>query len=79
MEKLPSQENNVEGQIEQLLGELENYRLDQFDESIRDELEDEWWAAEEGAKNCLIAHRPQALERLRQFVDTLSKTPKRGK
>jgi len=76
MEKFPSPEN-IENQIEQLLKELDNYALDQFPEEIQDELADEWYFAEEQAKNGKRENREQALEDLRAFIDKLSKTPKK--
>lgn len=74
METPPNPEN-IEGQIEQLLEELENYALDQFSEEIRDGLHEEWYSAEMEAR--VSKNRDQALEHLRRFVDKLSKTPKK--
>lgn len=75
MEKPPSPEN-IESQIEELLRELDNYALDQFPEEIQEQLEDEWWAAEEEAK--VGKDREGACERLRGFIEKLTKTPKKG-
>ena len=74
MEKPPSPED-IESQIEQLLSELDNYAPDQFPEEIQDRIADEWYGAEMEAK--VAKDRDQALEHLRQFVDKLSKTPKK--
>ena len=70
METPPSPENN-ESQVEQLLGELDNYALDQFPEEIQDQLAEEWDDAEMEAR--VGKDRDGALERLRQFIDKLSK------
>ncbi|OIO65832.1 hypothetical protein AUJ30_00315 [Candidatus Wolfebacteria bacterium CG1_02_39_135] len=66
MEKPPSPENNIE---------LDNYCLDQFPKEIQDQLADEWYDAEMEAR--VGKDREQGLEHLRQFVDKLSKTPKK--
>lgn len=76
MEK-PNSPENIEGQIKQLLNELDNYALNLFPEEIRDRLADEWYDAEMEAKIVVAKNRDQALERLRQFVEKLSKTPKK--
>jgi len=70
METPPSPENK-ESQIEQLLGELDNYALDQFPEEIQDQLTEEWYDV--GMEARVGEDRDGALERLRQFIDKLSK------
>jgi len=74
MEK-PTSPENIENQIEQLLSELDNYALDQFPEEAQDQLSEEWYDAEMEAK--VAKNREQALEHLRQFVNKLSKKPKK--
>lgn len=70
MEKPPDPEN-TEGQIERLLGELDNYDHNRFPE----EIVEEWYYVNLEAR--VGEDRGQALERLRQFIDKLSKTPKK--
>ncbi len=74
MEKSPSPEN-IEGQIEQLLEEFDNYALDQFPEEIQAQLARDWYDAEMEAR--VGENREQALEHLRRFVDKLVRTPKK--
>ena len=68
MEKSPSPEN-IEDQIEQLLGELDNYALEQFPEDKRDAIAEAWYDAEMEARVGL--NREKALENLRKFVEKL--------
>ncbi len=75
MEKIPTPENNIETQIEQLLSKLDDYALDQFSEEIQDRLEDEWYVTEMEAQ--VGADRAKALENLRIFLEKLSQTPKK--
>ena len=75
MEKPPSPEN-IESQIERLLGELEKYALDQFPEEAQDQLAEEWYDAEMEAR--VGANRDEALEHLRQMVIKLATTPKKS-
>ena len=74
MEK-PLSPENVEARIERFLNELDNYALDQFPEDIQDWLADEWYDAEMEAQ--VGKDREQAVERLNQFVEKLSKLPKK--
>jgi len=74
MEK-PLSPENVEARIERFLNELDNYALDQFPEDIQDRLAYEWYDAEMKAQ--VGKDREQAVERLNQFVEKLSKLPKK--
>lgn len=75
MEKPPSPEN-LESEIERLLGELENYALDQFPVEVQDELANDWYDAEMMAR--VGADREAALTGLQQFVSKLERTPKKS-
>ena len=79
MEKLPSPEN-LESEIEKLLGALDNYALDQFPDDAQDALADEWYFAEVEARNGRRdpASREQALADLRAFLEKLAQTPKKA-
>jgi len=69
-EQVPSPEN-VDSQIEQLLTQLDNFDF----HSSPEEVQEEWYWAETEAR--VGEDRDQALARIRQFVDRLSKDTKR--
>ena len=69
-EQVPSPEN-VDSQIEQLLTQLDNFDF----HSSPEEVQEEWYWTETEAR--VGEDRDQALARIRQFVDRLSKDTKR--
>lgn len=73
MENEPKFED-VESEIKELLSQLDNYALDQFPAESQDELEEEWYFAEEQAK--VGKDREKALEDLGVFIKRLKNTPK---
>ncbi|OGZ01870.1 MAG: hypothetical protein A2946_02970 [Candidatus Liptonbacteria bacterium RIFCSPLOWO2_01_FULL_53_13] len=76
MERPPSPED-IKLRIEALFIELKKYAIEQFPEELQEQLDYEWYAAVEGAKNCKEENRGEALEYLHWYVDKLSRTPKK--
>jgi hypothetical protein len=75
MSEVPPSPEDIEGQIEQLIGELDDFALDQFPAEAQDALADEWYDVEMEAK--VGADRAHALAQLEQFVGKLRSATKK--
>ena len=63
--------------IERLLEKLSDYRLDQFPKGGQEDLEDDWYAAEEGARLGAPGYeRERILRKLHNFIELLQSTPR---
>ncbi len=67
--EMPLNPENIENQIEQLLTELDNFRLEQFPAEKQDAITEEWYDVEMEARVGL--NREKALKNLKNFVEKL--------
>ena len=67
--EIPKNLENIENQIEQLLTELDNFRLERFPEEKQDAIAQEWYDAEMEGRCGL--NREKALENLKNFIEKL--------